>query len=82
MELAGSEVAMKLVVFLSAVILLHQVCDASEYQKWTAQSQSDTVWIVADNILLCTFIQLRSVYKQGSTAYIMLRCTLDHCMLR
>ena len=31
------------VVFLSAVILLHQVCDAWKYQKWTAQSQSDTV---------------------------------------
>ena len=41
-ELAALEVAMKLVVFLSAVILLHQVCDASEYQKWTAQLQNDS----------------------------------------
>ena len=27
--------------------------------------------IVADNILLCTFIQLRSVYKQGSTLHVL-----------
>ena len=40
-------------MFLSAVILLHQVSDVSEYQKWTAQSQSDSS---ADNILLRTFI--------------------------
>ena len=62
MELAGLEVAMKLVVFLSAVILLHQVCDVSEYIK---NGQHNHKAIVADNILLCTFIQLRSVYKQG-----------------
>ena len=42
LAIAGLEVAMKFVVFLSAVILLHQVCNASEYQKWTAQSQSDS----------------------------------------
>ena len=52
---------MKLVVFLSAVILLHQVCDVSEYIK---NGQHNHKAIVAD-ILLCTFIQLRRVYKQG-----------------
>ena len=30
------------VVYMSAVILLHQVCDAFGYQKWTPQSQSDS----------------------------------------
>ena len=29
-------------VYMSAVILLHRVCDACEYQKWTPQSQSDS----------------------------------------
>ena len=53
------------VVFLSAVILLHQVCDASEYQH-------DHKVIVADNILLCIFImQHRSVYKQVSTLHVL-----------
>ena len=27
--------------------------------------------IVADNILLCTFIELRSIYKQGSTLHVL-----------
>ena len=40
------------------MILLHQVCDASEYQKWTAHQKM----IVAENILLCTFLQHRSVH--------------------
>ena len=30
------------VVYMSAVILLHQVCDAFGCQKWTPQSQSDS----------------------------------------
>ena len=56
---------MKLVVFLSAVILLHQVCDASEYQH-------NHKVIAADNILLCIFImQHRSVYKQVSTLHVL-----------
>ena len=29
------------VVYMSAVILLHEVRDTYEYQEWTAQSQRD-----------------------------------------
>ena len=64
MKLAGLEVAMHEVVFLSAVILLHQVCDASEYQKWTAQSHY--VEVIAS-----TFMQHRSVYKHVSTLHVL-----------
>ena len=38
--LAGLEVVLKLYMF--GVILLHQVYDACKYNKWTAQSQSDS----------------------------------------
>ena len=30
------------VVYMSAVTLFHQTCDACEYQKWTPQSQSNS----------------------------------------
>ena len=53
------------VVFLSAVILLHQICDASEY------GQHNHKVVVADNVLLCTFMQHRSVYKQVSTLHVL-----------